>query len=174
MLFVGRLVPEKGVWTVLKAWQKLSGIPIKIVGDGPQMDAMQTFVDEHQLGDVELMGRLSPDETLKAMKNARALILPSEWYEPFGRVAVEAFAVGTPVIASKVGAITELVTDGYNGVHFQSANPDDLAQKVSTLWAVPQKTTEMGKNARQVYEEKYTAERNYEFMMQIYESVRRN
>lgn len=171
MLFVGRMVPEKGVWTVLKAWQKLGGIPIKMVGDGPIFEEAQAFVQQHGLSDVELTGRLTPEDTLNAMKNARCVIVPSEWYEPFGRVAVEAFAVGTPVIASKIGAITELVENDYNGLHFTAADPADLAAKVEQVWADPQKTAMMGKNARQVYEEKYTAERNYAFLKQIYDDV---
>lgn len=171
MLFVGRMTPEKGILTVLKAWQQLSGIPLKVVGDGPIFEEAQAFVQEHHLKDVELLGRQKPDETLKLMKGARCLVFPSEWYETFGRVAIEAFAAGTTVIAAKIGAITEVVDHEKTGLHFTPGDADDLAQKVRQVWDDEARTIEMCRNARKEYENRYTAEHNYQLMMDIYTTV---
>lgn len=179
MLLVARMTREKGVWTVLEAWRKLkSDVPLKIAGDGPELPAMREFVAQqqqnNQLNSVEILGRLKPAETLETMKGARALVFPSEWYETFGRVAIESYAVGVPVIASDIGAISELVDEGETGLLFPPGDAETLAARVDTMWSDAAKAAQMGKNARQAYEERYTAERNYDLMLQIYEDVRAN
>jgi glycosyltransferase involved in cell wall biosynthesis len=81
---------------------------------------------------------------------------------------VEAYAKGTPVIASGLGALAELVEDGRTGLRFRPGNPEDLAAKVEWAWTHPRELAAMGQEARREYELKYTAERNYELLMEIY------
>lgn len=170
-LFVGRLTPEKGVATLLSAWKRLGGrIPLKVVGAGPMSEFVQA--EAKGLPGVELLGHVAPDRVLELMGDAACLIIPSEWYETFGRVAIESFAVGTPIVVADLGAIAELVEGGRTGVHFSPGDPDDLAAKVETLWACPGLLRAMREEARRVYEEKYTPERNYHSMMEIYARVR--
>ncbi|HJY84830.1 MAG TPA: glycosyltransferase family 4 protein, partial [Candidatus Binatia bacterium] len=173
-LFVGRLSAEKGIWILLRAWQRLSNTVLKIVGDGPQRHAMQAFVDTEGVQRIELLGQQPSEDVLKLMKGAQFLIFPSEWYETFGRVAIEAFACGVPVIASRLGAIAEIVEDGHTGLLFQPGDLDDLAAKVR--WAVshPEEMTRMGTKARQVYEIKYTPEANYRMLCDIYKRAINN
>ena len=106
------------------------------------------------------------------MKKARLLVSPSASYETFGLVVVEAFACGVPVVASRLGAMAEIVEDGRTGLLFTPGDPDDLAEKVR--WAIdhPDAMERMGKNARGLYEEKYTAEMNYHMLLNIYARVR--
>lgn len=167
-LFVGRLAPEKGVMTLLRAWQQVAGVPLKAVGGGPLMQDVQTFLHTHQLSDVEVLGQRDLEEVLTLMKGAWFLVLPSEWYETFGRVAIEAFACSVPVLASRLGAMAELIDEGRTGLLFRPGDPEDLAAKVR--WAVehPEAMTRMGAQARQAYEAKYTAEHNYQMLMNIY------
>jgi glycosyltransferase involved in cell wall biosynthesis len=82
---------------------------------------------------------------------------------------VEAFACGVPVICSRLGAMQEIVADGRTGLHFTVGDAQDLAQKVEWAWTYPERMAEMGKEARQEYEAKYTAERNYPLLMEIYQ-----
>jgi glycosyltransferase involved in cell wall biosynthesis len=96
------------------------------------------------------------------------LIFPSEWYETFGRVAIEAFARGTPVIGSKIGAITELIEHERTGLHFRPSDPTDLAAKVNWLLEHPQELSQMRQAVRAEFEEKYTAPDNYKRLMEIY------
>lgn len=167
-LFAGRISAEKGVQTLLRVWQHLKGIPLKIVGDGPLMGEVRAFVQTQKLGCVEVLGRHARDEVLALMQTARCLVFPSKWYEGFPLTIAEAFACGVPVIASRLGAMAEIVEDGRTGLHFNPVDANDLAAKVEWAWAHPQQMTEMGHEARREYEQKYTAERNYEMLMEIY------
>ena len=168
-LFVGRLSPEKGVGTLLAAWRQLdSRIPLRVVGDGPLRTELESYARQHALNDVCFDGRLNARQTLAALKRSRFLVFPSEWYETFGRVAAEAFACGVPVIASRLGAMEEIVADGCTGLHFTAGDPGDLAAKVEWAWTHPAELSSMGRAARAEYEAKYTPERNYSMLMKIY------
>jgi glycosyltransferase involved in cell wall biosynthesis len=167
-LFLARLDPEKGVRTMLKAWMKLD-IPLKIRGSGQLEQEVRHFILDSQTAKIEIIGRLAEDELGDLVKNARFLVWPSEgYYETFGMAAVECYAAGVPVIASRIGVMTEVVRDGVTGLLFNPGDPDDLAAKVSWLWNHPEECAEMGHNARREYEEKYTPERNYQMVMDIY------
>jgi len=168
ILFVGRLSPEKGVMTMLRAWKQLKDIPLKIVGDGPLMEEMQGFVQTEGLKDVEVLGRRPREDVFWLMREARGLMFPSEWYEGFPMTITEAFACGLPVIASRLGAMAEIIDDGRTGLHFEPGDPEDLAAKVEWAWSHPEAMQAMGREARREYEEKYTAEWNYKMLMDIY------
>ena len=169
VLFISRLDPEKGVRTMLDAWKTLSHIPLKIRGAGQLEKETNEFIHSNQSTSVELIPRLSRQELTALIKNARFLIWPSEgFYETFGYVAVECFANGVPVIASNIGVMNEIVTNGVTGLHFTPGNSADLAKKVQWAWEHPDTMAEMGHNARKEYELKYTAERNYDMLMDIY------
>jgi glycosyltransferase involved in cell wall biosynthesis len=105
------------------------------------------------------------------MKGARFLVLPSEWYESFPVTLAEAFACGVPVIASRLGAMQEIVADGRTGLHFTAGDADDLAAKVEWAWTHAEEMQAMGHAARAEYEAKYTAERNYDMLMGVYQKV---
>lgn len=168
--FAGRLSPEKGVSTLLEAWRHLGRpIPLCIVGDGPDRASLEAFARDRNLRDVRFLGRLSYNETVAAMKGARFIIVPSTWYETFGLVIAEAMACGVPVICSRLGAMQENVADGVNGLHFTPGDPEDLARKVSWAWSHTAEMSEMGRAARREYEARYTADKNYSLLMEIYE-----
>ncbi|WP_242009941.1 glycosyltransferase family 4 protein [Rhodothermus marinus] len=171
-LFVGRLSPEKGVRTILQAWRLLEGVPLKVVGDGPLRAEIEAFVRREGLEQVEVLGRRPREEVFRLMQEARVLVFPSEWYEGFPMTIAEAFACGLPVIASRLGAIAEIVEEGRTGLLFNPGSPEDLAAKVEWAWAHPRELAEMGREARREYEQKYTAEKNYEMLMAIYERAR--
>jgi glycosyltransferase involved in cell wall biosynthesis len=170
-LFVGRLVPEKGVPTLLTAWQQVRTAPLFILGEGPLAEAV-SMVQAQTGGRVTLLPRASRSVIVDLMKAARFLVWPSYgYYETFGLVAIEAFACGIPVIASASGVMKEIVQDGCTGLHFIPGDADDLAKKVEWAWEHPVEMREMGQNARGEYQAKYAAERNYEILSQIYQSV---
>ncbi len=161
-LFVGRLSEEKGVRLLLEAWQALPGAPLIVVGDGPLRQEV-----EHA-GGVRAVGWLPADEVLQIMKGARFLVFPSLWPEPFGRVIIEAFACGLPVLASPLGAAGDLVRDEATGLHFLPGEPSDLAAKAAWIWAHPHEARAMGSRARREFEEKYAPEPNYRRLLEIY------
>jgi glycosyltransferase involved in cell wall biosynthesis len=171
-LFIGRFSPEKRVVTLLAGWQRLqSHIPLRIIGGGPERERLEAHAKQMGLSDVRFLGQLPRDEVIAALKGALFLLFTSEWYETFGMAIIEAFACGVPVICSRLGAMEEIVADGRTGLHFSSGDTDDLAAKVEWAWAHPEEMAAMGCAARAEYEVKYTAERNYQMLMEIYRRV---
>jgi glycosyltransferase involved in cell wall biosynthesis len=165
-LFVGRLSTEKGLHTLLEAWKTLN-VDLRIVGDGPISD----FVRAAATSNVTSLGRLSSNAVAVEMGRAAFLVMPSEWYETFGMTIVEAFCQGLPVIASRLGAMAEIVEDGTTGLHFTPGDASDLAAKVRWAAEHPEEMSRMGSNARHIYQEKYTPEQNYKMLAEIYEAA---
>jgi glycosyltransferase involved in cell wall biosynthesis len=170
-LFVGRLSAEKGIRTMLSAWRLLKSVPLKIVGDGPLMSEVKAQIERERLA-IEVLGRRPREEAFSLMRQASFLVFPSEWYEGFPMTIAEAFACGLAVLASRLGAMAELVEDGRTGLLFEPGNPEELAARVAWAWTHPEEMRRMGNAARQEFEEKYTAEKNYQMLMQIYERAR--
>jgi len=165
-LFVGRLSQEKGLMTLINAWQDLE-IPLKVAGTGP----LENELNDLKSNNIITFGMLEKDSVQKEMRKASFLVMPSECYETFGLVLVEAFTQGLPVVASRLGGMAEIVEDGVTGLHFEAGNAKDLAKKVQWMHEHPEECRKMGLNARKVFEEKYTAEKNYELLMNIYQEA---
>jgi glycosyltransferase involved in cell wall biosynthesis len=170
-LYVGRLSVEKGLDVLISAWERLgTPMPLKIVGEGPL--AEQVMAATKRMPHIEWLGKRSIAEVHALMGEAMFLVFPSKWYETFGRVAVEAFAKGTPVIASNIGAIAELIDLPKNGLYFNPGDPQDLAAKVEWCLNHPKLVGAMRRYARAEYEAKFTAKQNYQQLMDIYNRVR--
>lgn len=165
-LFVGRLTREKGVSTLLTAWRSGEGLPpLKVAGDGPLADEVRAAADA---GVLDWLGWVSPGEVAALMADAVCLVVPSEWYETFGLVIMEALAIGTPVVVSGGGAAAELVDHGRTGAHFRNGDPADLACQVRALVAVQDRLNRMRAAARAEYETRYSADANYRALLKIY------
>lgn len=169
-VFVGRLSVEKGLESLLAAWSLLrADTPLKIIGDGPLAEQVQAAAQRDRR--IQWLGRKSRDEVLEIVGKAAFLIMPSIWYETFGRTMMEAFAKGTPVLASRLGAMGEVVEDARTGLHFTPGDAADLAAKAAQLLDDPSRLAAMRHAARRDYETKYTADRNYEMLLEIYEQA---
>lgn len=164
-LFVGRLSAEKGIAVLVDAAKTLADSSISVAGSGPDAARLENVKGITALGEVGIKSIQTE------MGRAIALVLPSICYESFPRTLVEAFASCLPVIASRLGALAELVTEGVTGLLFEPGDSRDLAKKI--LWAQqhPDQMAEMGRNARALYEATYTAERNYQQLIAIYDSA---
>jgi glycosyltransferase involved in cell wall biosynthesis len=137
--------------------------------------ASRDFVLQNKMMNVDFVERLERNQLIDLRKNARFLVWPSEgYYETFGLAAVECFAQGIPVIASNIGVMTEIVEDGKTGLLFNPGDSVDLASKVKWLWNHPEESKHMGRNARNEYERKYTPERNYEMLIDVYQHALEN
>jgi glycosyltransferase involved in cell wall biosynthesis len=161
-LFVGRLSSEKGLDMLIAAMARLGGVPMRIVGKGP----LEKLVREAFGADY--LGYRSAEQVADLMHSAQYLVAPSTCYETFGLVVIEAFACGTPVIASRHGGLGELVSDGVTGLLVNPADAADLADKIGWAESHPEEMKKMGLAARAEYEAKYTPERNYAMLMEIY------
>ena len=169
-VFVGRLSAEKGVKALLEAWLQLGGeLPLKLLGDGPLAAAVQQAAAKDT--SIQWLGNLPPEAVYKLIGEAAFLVLPSQCYENFPRVVIEAFAKGTPVIVSKLGAMAAIVDDGRTGLHFKPGDPIDLAATVRRMLGGSLKLTRMRQAARQKFEQNYTADSNHLTLMTIYEKA---
>jgi glycosyltransferase involved in cell wall biosynthesis len=166
-VFVGRLAPEKGITTLLAAWARLRGrLNLKVIGDGPLSGQVREAIRPGS--GIEWLGRRPLAEVLHLLGDAAFLVMPSVWYETFGRTIIEAFARGTPVIASRLGAMAELVDDGRTGLLVEAGDPIDLEAKVRQLLDDSQALARMRREARAVYERQYTAEVNHHLLLDLY------
>ncbi len=166
-LFVGRLSPEKGLGTLLAAWERLGGaLDLVVVGDGPSAPAVAEAAA--RVPGVRWLGRQPLERVYELMGGARLLVFPSEWYETFGRVAMEAFAAGTPVVAAQIGAVAEVVEHGQTGLHFRPGDPADLARQVTWALEHPDAWAAMRGRSRRRFEALYSADRNYEMLSALY------
>jgi glycosyltransferase involved in cell wall biosynthesis len=168
-LFVGRLDHTKGVETLLKACCLVRDVPVRIIGDGPLAEKFRSFVAHNGLDQVTFLGELPHTSVIEAMRGARFLIMPSEWYETFGRTIMEAFACGTPVVASRLGAMQELVEDGVSGWHFEPGNPEDLAKILRRAWNNPEECSRSGGAARLQYLGRFTSDANSTCLIGLYQ-----
>jgi glycosyltransferase involved in cell wall biosynthesis len=162
-LFVGRLSAEKGVATLLRAWSE-APVPLRVIGTGP-LDPLLAAAP----AGVEWLGQQERPRVLDEMKDAAFLVFPSECYETFGLVAIEAYAAGLPVIAARIGGMHELVRDGETGLLFTPGDPADLASKVRWAAANPAAMRAMGAAARREYERRYTAGTALGLLEEVYE-----
>ncbi|HXE11191.1 MAG TPA: glycosyltransferase [Bryobacteraceae bacterium] len=171
-LFMGRLTPEKGVRTLLDAWKILDGaMPLEIAGDG--LLAQETRAAAAQIPNISLRGWLPREHLQEMILNAAVVIVPSEWYEPFGLTIAEAFAAGVPVIASRLGSLAAMIRHRETGLVFEPGSAADLAAQARWLLSNPNELPAMRVNARREFEENYTGERNYQLLMNIYRDVQK-
>jgi len=164
-LFVGRLSAEKGIRTLVDAALKIPEARFAVAGSGPEAGLLAAAAN------LRALGPLPSAAVRERMVAARVLVLPSIWYENFPRTLVEAFGCGLPVIASRIGALAELVEDGVTGLLFEPRNADDLASKLRWAHSHPAEMARMGRAARAHYETHFTAAGNYRQLMAIYDGA---
>lgn len=133
-VFTGKLAPEKGLHTLLAAWRTLPDIPLQIVGDGPVRGALQAEAQRLELKNVSFRGMQSREVTRHTVAAASLQIVPSEWFEGMPMVVLEAWAAGTPVVASAIGGLAEMIGENERGLVFTPGDADALATRVRLLW----------------------------------------
>jgi glycosyltransferase involved in cell wall biosynthesis len=173
-LFVGRLSPEKGCWTMVHAFEQLPAVPLKIVGTGPMEQELRDYVREKGIRNIELVGFKSGAEKWEILRNSLCLVLPSEWYENFPVTALEGFMAAKPVVASRMGGLPYIVGEGKSGLLFEAGNAGELAQKVQYLADHRQEAEAMGACGRRLTETKYGPVEGYKNLMGIFSQVQSN
>ena len=164
-LFVGRLTEEKGIRTILKAAADHT-FKFIIIGDGPLKPIVEDAAEYNP--NLKFLGYQSKSIVVDYLKNCKALIFPSIWYEGFPVAIAEAFSTGTPVVASNLGSLTEIIQDRKNGLHFEAGNSSDLILKLRELNGDSVLAKKLSDNARQSYLDDYTAATNYPQLIGIY------
>ncbi len=166
-LYFGRLAQEKGVATLMRAAGN-AGVPLRIAGTGPEADALKELA-ARQGGDIEFLGYVAGDRLWQCLREARAVVLPSEWYENAPMAILEAYAMGKPVIGARIGGIPEMVVEDRTGALFASGDADALAETLRRFADMPDAAVaEMGGAARAYVAQTFTAERYFSEMVGLY------
>jgi len=171
IIFLGRLSPEKGLWTLVKAFKKIKNLKLRIVGTGPLEQALRDYIQEQQIKNIVIDGFKQGNEKNNILRDSLFMVFPSEWYEHFPIVLLEAFAFGKPVVASNIGNMPLIVENGKSGLHFKAGSVDDLVDKIKTLTQNPSEITRMGQYARKKIETSYTPDVNYEILKSIFQKL---
>jgi glycosyltransferase involved in cell wall biosynthesis len=171
ILYMGRLSPEKGCLTLIRAFEQLPDVKLKIVGAGPMEKELRDYVVQKSLRNIEFLGFKSGAEKLEILRNALCLVFPSEWYENFPVTVLEAFMARKPVIASRMGGLPFIVEEGKSGLLFEAGKREELAKKIQHLVNNPEEATRMGAHARTLSETKYGPQQAYSNLMDIFFQV---
>ncbi|PTD98119.1 glycosyltransferase [Pseudothauera lacus] len=167
-LYFGRLAVEKGVRTLIRAAVK-AGASVKVVGTGPLEAELQAEAAGTR---VEFMGFRSGDELWELVRGARAVVLPSEWYENAPMSVLEAYACGKPVIGARIGGIPEMIVADETGWLFESGDVEGLAAELEEVGRAPGgRLAEMGRAARELVERDFTRDRYRDEMLALYGSL---
>ena len=171
VLYLGRLSAEKGVLGLVQALAGARDIAVKIAGLGPLEPQLRSFLRENRLEHIELLGFKSGAEKWDLLRNSACVVLPSESYETFGLSALEAYAAGKPVIASRLGALPFVVEDGKGGLLFEAGNRSELREKVRTLLTRPSEMERMGRYGRALVDTKYRPGESYNQLQRIFSAA---
>lgn len=171
ILCVSRLSREKGLKTLIQAIRKLPMLHLKIVGFGPDKRRLREYMEKRQVRNVELLGAKYGEELTELIKNSSFAVVPSEWYENGPISVLEAMAYGKPVLAASIGGLKEMVTENYNGWHFESGNIKVLRAKIREIVENTYQIEQFGRNARKTVEQKNCSEKYYADLIKYYNSV---
>jgi glycosyltransferase involved in cell wall biosynthesis len=171
LLYFGRVERIKGVLTLAEAAAGLPDVTVKIVGDGDAKGELAEMIRERGITNVELIGFTHGDDLKRLIRNSLATVLPAQWYEPFGLTVLESFAQGRPVIASRMGALPELIDEGEDGLIFEPGDAAGLRKHIEVLHADPARTDTMGQAGRAKLVEHFGPKTHYHELMRVYQEA---
>lgn len=172
LLYFGRLDQEKGVDKLIEAMTKVKDMSLKIVGFGPDHKALNRLIKKLDLtGKVKLVGPKYDDELKNLVQQAYAVVVPSQCFEIFGLVNLEAAALGKLVIAARIGGIPEVVKDQTTGLLFEPASVDDLAAKINWSLQHPEETGALARAARQRVVDKFAPAEHLAAITKVYQDL---
>ncbi|OUQ22996.1 hypothetical protein B5E77_16145 [Lachnoclostridium sp. An131] len=162
-LYVGRLEDLKGVRFLVRTWRDFPDRRLLLCGSGPEEAWIRSYISENRMSQIELLGQVSHDEVMRLAAESRALIMPTMCYEGQGLVLLESYAVGTPVLASALGNVGNIVIPNVTGLRFAAGDAEALKEAVRKFEEAKAWDT------RPTYEKYYSPEKNYEKLKEIYD-----
>lgn len=172
-VFAGYLIRQKGIFTLLNAMKTVKNAKLVILGRGPEKENVEKKIKEYRLDNVEMRGFQSGKKLFDTISKAQFTVFPSEWYETFGMGILESFFLGTPVIASDIGAYSELIHPGENGFVFEAGNHQLLSEKINELFADRSLSKKMARTARDHAVRNYNEDIHYQRLMSAYSKIKR-
>lgn len=170
ILLAGRLAPERGLDHLIAAAAALPRETFYVAGDGPEREALRAKLAVRDIQNVKLLGRLADEQLRHLFKSCRILFYPTQTFETFGLTVLEAMASGKPVVATRLGAVQDLVRDGETGLLYDPAHPEQGIAALQQLLASDVLAQSMGRAGRTRALE-YSPERNYQDVLAVYQDV---
>lgn len=170
LLYFGRLSEEKGIFTLIQAMEKID-MDLYVVGSGPLKEGINKYIKEHNMTNIKMLGFKSGQELVDIVGNAKAVVLPSEWYENGPYSAIEALQVGRPIIGANIGGIPELIDN--NGYLFESGCSNDLIKSIEKMINEDSESySTMEVNSKKLFENNYTAPNHLSRLLSVYEMAK--
>jgi len=172
ILYFGRLSEEKGLKFLVENVGRLPNVKLIIAGEGPLGIELKNMIKVNKFRNIEIRSEFIPESDLKKIiSECRFIVYPSQSYEIFGISLLEAYASGKPVLASRIGALPEIVKNGETGLLFEVNNHDQFRKKLLKLWQNPKLLKLMGRNGRMLVEKKFSPELHYSQLKEIYQEI---
>ncbi len=166
-LFAGRLSVEKGIRVLLPAWKEAAlDVPLVIAGDGPEAEHARREIAA--LPRARMLGRIPHDQLIHLMQDAQLLVVPSVCFESFPVTLLEGLATGCPIVASDIGALSEIIRSGENGVLVPPGEAGALAQAIQQLGQAPGERERLSRAARASFVERFSPQRSCQALVNIY------
>ena len=170
-LYYGRIIKEKGILNLLKAFKNLSSNKkLYIAGEGPDLNEVKQYIIQNSMSDkVKLLGFLEKKQIIEYVRKASFIVVPSVWYENCPYSILETMAIGKPIIGSNIGGIPELIIDGQTGYIYSTL--EELENNMNKLFNDKQLAKELGQNAKIKAKEEFSKNNYYENIMKVYKGV---
>ena len=174
-LYYGRIIKEKGVLNLIKAFKNIKNSKLYIAGDGPDIEKVKKYIHENNMDDtVKLLGYLNSSQVKEYVRKARFIVVPSIWYENCPYSVLETLAMGKPIIGSNLGGIPELVKDNETGLIYKYNSVIELEEKMNDLLNNKEKAVQFGKNAKEIAKKDFSKDEYYDKIIKIYKGVIKN
>lgn len=170
-LYAGRLVKEKGILTLLKTFAKLKNQKLYLAGCGMAVPEIKNIISQKKLTNIKLTGHKQPCQLKKLITNAKACIIPSNWYETFGYAVAESQILGAPVIVSNIGALPELIQHKKTGLLFKPADVTNLITQINWLLKNPKPVQKIITQAKTQTKSELDPQKHYLTLMKIYSLI---
>lgn len=170
-VYIGRLDKLKGINLLINSWRSISHDELYIIGDGPEKDNVAKLVKNNNITNIKLLGFMDRNEALNIVKQSKAIIVPSQWYEGFPMTIVEAYSMGVPVIGGNIGNLNSIIKDKFNGLIFKYDDSKELVSAVKKLETNENLISNLRKGAFKTYKDNYTEDKNYDLLYGIYNNL---
>ena len=169
VVFYGRIGEEKGIRMLMKIWNRITDIPLVVMGTGPLEEEFKKWAENKE--NIHFLGYTQHEKCLRIVKGGEFVVFPSIWYEGCSMVEIETESLGKALIATDLGFSAEAIEDGVNGYKVPLGNVEGFEYRIRELWKNTELAVRMGNNARADYETKYLPEDNYRQLIKIYGEI---
>jgi len=167
VLFVGRLVQQKGIITMLKVAEKLSNIKFMILGTGPLENYIKNYIIKNNISNIKLIGFVPNNKISDYIRFSKFVIVPSEWYDNLPIIMYETLLCGVPLIGSNIGGIPEIINNKV-GILVEPSNVDELQTKIQYLYENESLRNSLAANAREYISSNFSLDEHYNKIIKLY------